>query len=206
MAPSPSALRRWLRTWPARRRSVGASVLLVPVPEVEFVYERWSGERDRVGVPGLSLHVTVLYPFLEPSRIDHRVERELEQLASSQSAFEYTLSGLGRFPGVLYISVSPADRFVGLTRAIHAKWPSHPPYGGAYEETVPHVTLALGDEPAELVAAVEPALPVKAVARELLLLTRNADGDWVPRSRFALGGEDPGVPPEHYGEAYRSVD
>lgn len=162
-------------------------MLLVPVPEAEFVFERWNGGRDRVGVPGLPLHVTVLYPFLEPPRIDEQVEAEIKQVARSHSAFEYTLSGVSRFPGVLYISVAPADPFLELTGAIHAKWASHPPYRGLHDEPVPHVTLALGDEPPGLVAAVEPALPVKSVARELLLLTRRVDGGWGRRAQFALG-------------------
>jgi hypothetical protein len=119
--------------------------------------------------------------------IDSAVERDLEALAGSRCPFSYSLSGLARFPGVLYLAPSPANGFVELTRAAHAKWPRHPPYGGAYGEIVPHVTLALGDEPPGLVAAVEPALPIKAVARELLLLTSRSEGSWVPRAQFLLG-------------------
>jgi len=187
MPVSRSALRRRLRTWQPHWRGGPASVLLVPVPEAAVVHARWPGERDHVGVPGLPLHVTVLYPFLKPSMIDHRVEDELQQVASSHGAFEYSLSGLGRLPGVLYMSVSPGDRFVELTQAVHDRWPTHPPYAGAYEEILPHVTLALGDEPPDLVAALEAELPIKAVARELVLLTKRADGVWAPWATFALG-------------------
>lgn len=187
MPPSRHGLRRRVGVWSRRWRSVGDSALLVPVPEADFVYERWPADRDLVGVPGLPLHVTVLYPFLPASEIDQRVERRLERVTGAQSVFEYELAALERFPGIVYISVAPADRFIELTRAIHAAWPSHPPYRGAFKEIVPHVTLAVDDEPSGLAATIGSLLPVRAVARELLLLTKGPGEEWGTRARFALG-------------------
>lgn len=161
---------------------------MVPVPEAEFLHHRWPDERVHMGVPGLPLHVTVLYPFLGASAIDRGVERELEELVGSRSPFEYELSAIGRFPGVMYLAPSPADGFVALTHAVHARWPSHPLYGGAYDEILPHVTLILGDEPAGFAAAIQPTLPITAVARELLLMASEPDGTWSRRAGFRLGG------------------
>jgi 2'-5' RNA ligase len=166
--------------------SAWTTVLLVPVPEVIPVLDRWSGAR--VGAPGLPPHVTLLYPFLSESAIDASVEGELERLAASTPAFRYTLSHLDRFPGVLYAAPSPAALFVQLTRAVHERWPSHAPYGGAYDEIVPHVTLAAEEEPRGLAAAVRELLPIHAVARELQLLVMDSAGAWHPLRRFALGG------------------
>ena len=182
--PVPAVLGRLL---PPRTVAATESALLVPAPEADVVYGRWSGDAANLRAPGMPLHVTVLYPFLEPPSIDETVERELETLARSHRPFGYTLRQIDRFPEVLYLSPSPTDGFVELTRAVHARWPSHPPYGGAYEEIMPHVTLALGDEPPGLAAVVAQELPIQAVARELVLLERRA-GIWSPRSHFALGG------------------
>ena len=176
--------RAWLAHVKQRRPSQAASVLLITVPEAEFIYERWP--RGGLGVPGLPLHVTVLYPFLDRSLIDDEVEHKLRRLAGSHSSFAYSLMSIGRFPGVLYLAPSPADRFADLTRAVHATWPSHPPYGGAYDEIVPHVTLTEGDEPHGLAHTVERSLPIKATARELLLMTPRDDGRWTHRARFPL--------------------
>ena len=46
----------------------GTTALLIPVPEAEPVFRRWSGAR--IGVPGLPPHVTVLYPFMPESELD----------------------------------------------------------------------------------------------------------------------------------------
>jgi 2'-5' RNA ligase len=179
---APSS-RAWLRA--LRHHRVSESTLLVPVPEAEFVYDCWLGDRALVGVPGLPLHVTVLYPFLNPSAINSGVEHELQQLARAQGSFEYSLSAVGRFPGVLYLTPAPSGGFVELTNAVVARWPTHLPYGGAYPDIVPHITLALGNGLPGMLAAVEPALPVKAVARELLLMLRTrADGNWMLHARF----------------------
>jgi 2'-5' RNA ligase len=186
MRRSLSGLRGWLGEHWRLRRGGGESALLIPVPEADFVYDRCGLERERLEASGLPLHVTVLYPFLKPALIDAEVERALAELAGSHSSFRYSLAGLGRFPGVLYLAPSPPDGFVQLTRAVHAGWPEHPPYRGAHKEIVPHVTLTEGDEPAGLAADIEPALPVPAVARELLLMTTPGDGRWSVHARFPL--------------------
>lgn len=163
-------------------------MLLVAVPEAKQLYERWDGDPGRLGVPGLPPHATVLYPFMPAAQIDSSIQHDLEALAATHPPFDYALDRLGRFPGVLYVAPSPWRPFVALTQAVHARWPLHPPYGGVYAEIVPHVTLALGKEPAGLAAAVRPALPIRGVARELLLLMIGEDKRWVELQRFALGG------------------
>jgi 2'-5' RNA ligase len=170
-----------------RRSDDAVSTLVVAVPEAELLYEAWDGDHAQLGVPGLPPHVTVLYPFLPASGIDSSVERDLETIAQSHEPFDYALSTVGRFPGVLYVAPSPGRRFVELTESIHANWPKHPPYRGLYEQIVPHLTLALGEEPLGLVRAVEAALPVGGIARELILMVNVEDGTWVEQKRFALG-------------------
>jgi hypothetical protein len=94
---------------------------------------------------------------------------------------------VARFEEVLFIAPRPAEPFASLTRAVHERWPELPPYGGEFEDVVPHVTLAIGPEPAGLAAAVESRLPIATSAAELLLLVRGRGGEWSPHSRFALG-------------------
>jgi hypothetical protein len=47
-----------------------------------------------------------------------------------------------RFPGVLYLDPEPADGLRQLTLAIAGRWPKAPPYGGAFDEVIPHLTVA----------------------------------------------------------------
>jgi 2'-5' RNA ligase len=134
-------------------------------------------------------HVTVIYPFLSASAIDPEVERALDEIAAASARFGFQLAAVGRFAEVLFIAPQPAEPFVALTNAVHARWPEHPPYAGEFEDVVPHVTVASGPEPAGLASAVEAALPIKATALELWLLTQRTRGGWVARNRFALGRE-----------------
>jgi 2'-5' RNA ligase len=163
------------------------TALLVAAPEAEVIYQYWHGDRSRLGVPGLPLHITILFPFMPVPTIDSRVEDDLDELARSHLPFEYRLSHVDRFPGVLYLAPSPTTRFIRLTQAVSAKWPGYPPYEGRYAEIVPHVTLASGDDPDGLVAAVESTLPIRALARELLLMAPDEDGIWLERRRFPRG-------------------
>ena len=57
---------------------------------------------------------------------------------------------LARFPGVLYLDPEPASGFQRLTAAIVERWPDAPPYGGAFEEVIPHLTVAHGKSEYEL--------------------------------------------------------
>ena len=76
---------------------------------------------------------------------------------------------------------------IELTRAVHERWPDYPPYGGAYPEIVPHVTIALDDEPRGLAAAVQEFLPIEAIARELHLLAFSDSAGWTTLRRLPLG-------------------
>jgi 2'-5' RNA ligase len=132
-------------------------------------------------------HVTVLYPFLAADAIDGEVERALEKIALRSVRFGFALTEVGRFADVLFIAPRPAEPFVSLTEAVHARWPQHPPYRGEFETVVPHVTIASGREPAGLASAVEATLPIQTAAVELWLLTPQGNGGWATRNRFALG-------------------
>ncbi len=46
------------------------------------------------------------------------------------------------FPAnVVYLAPDPAEPFVALTEALAAAFPDCPPYGGAFDEPVPHLTI-----------------------------------------------------------------
>ena len=38
-------------------------------------------------------------------------------------------------------SPEPAEPFIALTEAIAARWPDYPPYDGAFDEVIPHLTI-----------------------------------------------------------------
>ncbi|WP_338695442.1 2'-5' RNA ligase family protein [Streptomyces sp. Q6] len=105
-------------------------------------------EADHLVRTGSRAHVTLLYPFLPLSEIDDRTERALRDLFAAAPPLTLTFSGaeLRRWPGVLYLSPSPADPLRALTKALRERWPRAVPYRGIFgdEGLDPHLTLVAG--------------------------------------------------------------
>ena len=144
------------------------TALIVPVPEAAAYYQPGNG------VPA---HVTVLFPFLEPEAID---EDALAAVLTPFPAFEFTLDRFERFEdGTPWLHPSPPTRFVDLTAAVWQRWPECPPYGGAFDEIIPHVTVTVGDVP----------LPIACRAAAVALIEESEeDGRWSERRSFLLQG------------------
>jgi 2'-5' RNA ligase len=101
-------------------------------------------------------HVTLIFPFADSADVDPlipAVGAELEAFAPFAVAFRDT----GRFPGTLYLEPEPAAPFVAMTEALVQAFPEFPLYAGEFEEIVPHVSVAQGDE--ALLDRVEEGLP-----------------------------------------------
>ena len=134
-------------------------------------------------------HVTVLFPFLPPDAIDARVGAALADIASAVPSFEVRFDRVGRFPDVVWLAPEPPAPFARLTDAVAARWPGHPPYGGAFEHVIHHLTVADG-APSEVLDRLErtlPAhLPLSQPVRELTLAVRRR-GDWTVPTRFPFG-------------------
>jgi 2'-5' RNA ligase superfamily/Aminoglycoside-2''-adenylyltransferase len=154
-----------------------ATTLIVPVPSAEGVVVESSREA------GLPAHITLLYPFLSTRGINDRTELALASLIGEVQSFDFLLSEIGSFPGVVYLSPEPAAPFVALTEALVERWPDHPPYRGAFEEITPHLTVAYDETPPGGLAE---RLPLKARAEEVWLMSRSG-GRWVCRKTFPLG-------------------
>lgn len=164
------------------------SVLLIDVPDVAPLLQKVSGARRRpLPVNGLTPHITLLYPFLAPPRIGDTIEDELSRTLGGFEPFSFSLTGLGRFPDVLYLTPEPEEPFVRLTHALCRTAPGLEPYGGAFGRVIPHLTVGTAASPPAFAAALEAALPVHAVAGEVALMTRDRAGRWSRRRTFRLG-------------------
>jgi SAM-dependent methyltransferase len=189
------AFDRWLddrRTWLAATAAPDVSALYVEIsgaqPVIAVARHRW----DAAGL-AVPAHVTVLFPFLAPDAIDASVEEALGEIAGALDAFEVRFERIGRFPDVVWLAPEPVTPFVSLTDAVASRWPDHPPYGGAFEEVVHHLTVADG-APAqvleEVAATVSSSLPLTDRVTALTLSVRER-GSWRVRRRYPLRG---GVP------------
>ena len=122
----------------------GESAVVVPVPGAEPVVSRWRERFDSSAAQGMPAHITVLYPFLPEARLTREAIAQLRRLCAAVPALDVTFRGTARFPGVAYLEPESADGFQALTAAIAERWPEAPPYGGAFDDVVPHLTVAHG--------------------------------------------------------------
>jgi len=169
--------------------------LIVPLPDLEPVVGEW---RDRFDTrfENVPAHVTVLVPWIPPDALTEADLDLLGQLTKSWQPFEVMFAGFGCFEvgdgrTVQFLEPKPADEFLALTEDVSTVWPEYPPYEGQIAEVVPHLTVGDGvtaEQSDELRAAIEPALPVRTTARELLAVEVRADQASI-RRRFRLGGK-----------------
>jgi 2'-5' RNA ligase len=167
------------------------SGLAVPIrlPEpLAGVRRRW----DRAARAGAQPHVTVLFPFLPTSALNADVRASLAAVAASVEPLDVRFRRVRRFDeGVVWIEPEPTEPFRRLTAAVATRWPDHPPYGGRFDEVIPHLTIveADGDDPplAAIEADVARDLPFVARADRLELWRQDPDGRWRPHWRLPLG-------------------
>ncbi len=172
-----------------------ASTLVILVPSAEATVGKLRRRLDRSAAWAVPLHISVLYPFAAPESLSEQSRARLGQLLQGHEPFEYALTEIGWFDErVMFLAPTPRRPFVELTNRIAADFPEHRPYGGAYEEVVPHLTVGEGLRPARLRRAarrVERLLPIKAVASEVCLMAPDSSGRWGVEHTFPLGSARP---------------
>ncbi|WP_306296929.1 2'-5' RNA ligase family protein [Streptomyces sp. Amel2xC10] len=167
---------------------MGRSGLIVRVPEAEPLVRAWRDRLDPSARTGVPAHVTVLFPFLEASRIDDDVCAEIGEVLGRHRSFEARFERCGRFPGVLYLAPEPDTGFRQLTEAIVEHWPEHPPFGGQFDDPVPHLTVAQSQDEAQVEQAetdLLTGLPVVAQVSSVDLLVHDGTR-WRWRASFPM--------------------
>jgi 2'-5' RNA ligase len=173
------------------------SALLLPVPAAEAAVGEHRARLDASARDGVPAHVTVLYPFLPPAEIGPELRAELARLFAVVPRFSFTLDRVRWFgESVVWLGPSDESPFRQLTGLAVAAYPSCPPYRGAHEDVVPHLTIGHLGGPGELRAAaaqVRPLLPITTEATTVILMTGRASGlpgppgQWQTVASFPLG-------------------
>jgi hypothetical protein len=142
-------------------------------------------------------HVTVLYPFIEPVLArDPDVIAAIDAAVGTVGGFACVFRRTAWFDeDVLWLDPDPARPFRDLTAAVWTAFPDYPPYGGAHDGSVPHLTVGerrFGDlaslEQAE--RKVAPSLPVRTyVDRVLLIAGAQAPRSWRVLHESALASD-----------------
>ena len=154
---------------------------MIAVPEALPVLGALRSRYDDADATGIPAHVTLLFPFGDR-------EDGLAELFARFPPFDFALTEVRRWPAVLWLAPEPAEPFVELTRAIVGRYPEHPPYEGAHDEVIPHLTVAMRrPAPRTIDAELERVLPIAARATEVVQLEEHEPDRWRERRRFTLG-------------------
>lgn len=152
------------------------SLLMIPVPEAESVVrprlERQSAESLPSNPDDIVAQITLLTPFADLDAIDDGLRAELRDFFADVVPFPFLLTGLFQFPGgTAYLAPDPATPFRALTHELFACFPEFPPYGGDFENVVPHLPIPMtdGESIEQLRFEVGSRLPISAHAQEAAL-------------------------------------
>ena len=159
------------------------TAVVVVVPEANPVVGEHRLLLDEAAGWGVPAHVTVVYPFVPPDRLDNRVVARLAAAVAQVPAFDCAFEQTAWFGDELvYLAPQPAEPFHALIRAVVAAFPDHPPYGGRHDDLTPHLTIGdLGTlaQRRTADAAVRSRLPVLTrVDRVSLLAGSHAPDSW----------------------------
>jgi 2'-5' RNA ligase len=173
------------------------TALIVPVPEAETAVGRFRASLDRAASWGVPAHVTVLYPFLPPKRIDDDVLATLRGIVAGVPRFEVALTHVDWFGDtVVWLAPQPDRPFRHLTADVWQRFPEAPPYAGAHTDVVPHLTIG-HDSPRSVLEhaarVVSAHVPIRAVIGVVRLIAGTPDcSPWRTVCEFPLGTSSSG--------------
>ena len=110
------------------------------------------------------LHITLIYPFVRRRDLTSEVLSGLRAFFGARASPAFDLARVEEFPGeIAYVAPEPDRPLIELIHELSDAYPETPPYGGWFEHTVPHVTIA-GLDVADIGSVrsrVAPLLPVR---------------------------------------------
>lgn len=105
------------------------TAVIVPVGSVEPAVAAHRRRLDVAASWGVPAHVSVLYPFVHPEKVDDAVLRRLAAALNTVEVFDCTFTRCAWFgEDVVWLAPQPDQPFRELTVAVWRAFPDHPPY------------------------------------------------------------------------------
>jgi 2'-5' RNA ligase len=167
------------------------SGLIIEVPEAEPAVGHHREYLDASAPVGIPAHITILFPFMPPEAIDPPALTRLGELFADVSQFRFRLDHTDWFgDDVLWLAPQDPSPFRDLTQRVFRAYPAFPPFGGQFDDVVPHLTIGHGHPLNDLRTAedsVQARLPIEASATAVTLMTQqSAEGHWTKTATFTL--------------------
>jgi 2'-5' RNA ligase len=170
------------------------TAVIIPVGPAEAAVAKHRIRLDLAASWGVPAHVTVLFPFLPPAEVDDDIVRRLTRVLAAAAPFECSFKTCEWFgEDVLWLAPDRDQEFRDLTDSVVSEFPDYPPYGGQFDDVVPHLTVgeARFGTIAELRAAavdVSRQLPIPArIDHALLVAGTDQPSSWRTVARLPLG-------------------
>ena len=168
------------------------SAIVVELPELDAVLDEHRFALDPSRLWGMPAHLTVLYPFVHPANVNGDTLARVVEAAAKVNSFEAEFGDFSWFADrVAWLAPLNPDPFKNLIRRMAEAFPECPPYGGEFDDVVPHVTIGEGNAVGPMrvaLDAIRPSLPLKATVTSLSLMEGStAPGSWRVIERVTLG-------------------
>jgi hypothetical protein len=172
------------------------TALIVPIPEAEEAVGGLRATLDRSASWGVPAHVTVLYPFLSPDKINDEVRAVVRDVIGRVPRFAITLAHAAWFGDTaVWLAPQPDHPFRDLTAGVWRRFPQVAPYAGAHAEVIPHLTIGHDTAPqvlSDAARAVSRHLPISATITFVRLIAGTPDrSPWHTLCEFPLGSASP---------------
>jgi 2'-5' RNA ligase superfamily len=124
-------------------------------------------------------HVTALGPFVPRAAVTSALTNRIDAVTQAVRPFGARFARIDTFPdGTVWLAPDHPGQFVELTNALWRAFPSYPPYGGQFDEVIPH--LSLGRLPSvvgfdAVASLIGPLLPVRTTVDALELVWWSAE-------------------------------
>jgi 2'-5' RNA ligase len=164
-----------------RRSNDAPSSVFIPVVDAGLAVRAGGGRTGGRGA--LGPHVTLVWPFLPARLLDEPAIARLGSIVSGRPCFSVAFDRTGRFPEAPYLAPDDPSPFVALVDAVVREWPEYPPYGGAYADMIPHVTLGSGAVDLEAVTSL---LPIVVRVGEVHLAIHRRRRGWRTIAKLPL--------------------
>lgn len=165
--------------------------LVIPVPAAETLLTSVAERHPDAARGGVPAHVTVLFPFLHPDKIDDGVLHTLQELFDRHQPMPVRFTECRRREEFVYLHPEPVDGLRRLTDEARQHWPDVIPYEGAYSEVEPHLTISIRtteDTAARIHHESGQNLPISTELREGWLISSRGE-QWIVQERLPFGGQ-----------------
>jgi hypothetical protein len=151
---------------------------------------KWRSSSVEVANLGVPPHITLLYPWRDAPLSDDDLE-QLRTVLSKHQAFSLCFDRLETFEvGAIYLALQDGSSARAIMVDLMKAFPDTPPYGGAFLDPVPHLTIAKCDPENVQVLKAEIAralrLPLEFSVGEIAVMEEAAGGNWFTRCVISL--------------------